>query len=111
METTLYSFVGYPNDGRDPFAKLVQGRDGNFYGTTFQNGSHGEGTVFRISPSGTYTSLYSFFGVADDGKGPGAEMVQGRDGNFYGTTYYGGASANCGAGCGTVFRISPAAAT
>ncbi|HXI83257.1 MAG TPA: choice-of-anchor tandem repeat GloVer-containing protein [Verrucomicrobiae bacterium] len=108
-ETMLHSFIGYPtDDGRDPSAKLVQGRDGNFYGTTYLGGSSSVGSVFRITPSGTSTTLYSFAGYPIDGDGPGAELVQGSDGNFYGTTYYGGTGVYCnGSGCGTVFRISP----
>jgi len=108
-ETTLYTFgtIGSFNDGYYPFAGLVQGRDGNFYGTTEQGGTNGEvdvgdGTVFRINPSGVYTSLYSFGSSTNDGANPYAGLVQGSDGNFYGTTYYGGTNDN-----GTVFRISP----
>jgi uncharacterized repeat protein (TIGR03803 family) len=107
-ETNLYSFVGFPTDGNGPEAGLVQGSDGNFYGTTDIGGTNNDGTVFRISPSGTYTNLYSFVGPPSDGYQPTAGLVQGSDGNFYGTTYEGGTSANCdGVGCGTVFRISP----
>jgi T5SS/PEP-CTERM-associated repeat protein/uncharacterized repeat protein (TIGR03803 family) len=112
-ETTLYSFVGSPTDGGLPWAGLVQGSDGNFYGTTVQGGTStncggsGCGTVFRISPSGTKTTLYSFVGYPGDGGSPYAGLVQGSDGNFYGTTSTGGRSTNCGGGCGTVFRISP----
>jgi len=101
-ETTLYSFAGYPNDGANPYAGLVHGSDGNFYGTTVAGGTNGDGTVFRISPGGSYTNLYSFAGYPNDGNGPSAGLVQGSDSNFYGTTFYGGAS-----GYGTVFRISP----
>ncbi len=105
--TNLYSFVGSPTDGGSPSAGLVQGGDGNFYGTTLFGGANGEGTVFRISPSGSYTSLYSFVGSPIDGGYPYDSLVQGSDGNFYGTTGGGGANANCANGCGTVFRISP----
>ena len=101
-ETNLYSFdVGSPNDGKEPNAGLVQGSDGNFYGTTYEGGTTGYGTVFRISPSGSYTNLYSFAGSPNDGTYPVALLVQGSDGNFYGTTYQGGANNS-----GTVFRIS-----
>jgi uncharacterized repeat protein (TIGR03803 family) len=106
-ETNLHSFVGSPSDGRYPYAGLVQGSDGNFYGTTEGGGTtNNNGTVFRISPSGTYTNLYSFGTSPKDGAIPNAGLVQGSDGNFYGT-YYGGTSGNCQFGCGTVFRISP----
>jgi uncharacterized repeat protein (TIGR03803 family) len=101
-ETTLYSFAGSPNDGAYPYAALVQGSNGNFYGTTYEGGTYNFGTVFRISPSGTETTLYSFAGSPYDGANPQAALVQGSDGNFYGTTYYGG-----GHNAGTVFRISP----
>jgi uncharacterized repeat protein (TIGR03803 family) len=105
--TTLHSFDG--TDGASPRAGLVQATDGNFYGTTGGGGAYDSGTVFEITPSGTLTTLYSFcpagFPCAD-GAGP-AGLVQAIDGNFYGTTYYGGASGNCGLGCGTVFKITP----
>ncbi len=100
--TNLYSFAGAPNDGSNPSAGLVQGSDKNFYGTTDTGGTNGKGTVFRISPSGGYTNLYSFAVSPNDGSNPSAGVVQGSDGNFYGTTLYGGAN-----GKGTVFRISP----
>jgi uncharacterized repeat protein (TIGR03803 family) len=105
--TNLYSFAGHPNDGANPYAGLVQGTDSNFYGTTSDGGANGDGTVFQISPSGSYTNLYSFAGHPNDGANPYAGLVQGADSNFYGTTLYGGTSTNCDAGCGTVFQISP----
>jgi uncharacterized repeat protein (TIGR03803 family) len=101
-ETILYSFGGYPNDGSCLSAGLMRGSDGNFYGTTVRGGTKDDGTVFRISPSGGYTSLYSFAGSPNDGDGPAAGLVQGNDGNLYGTTYYGGVYNT-----GTVFRITP----
>ena len=103
--TNLYSFNG--NDGALPFAGLVQGSDGNFYGTAGAGGTSNFGVVFRISPSGSFTNLYSFVGFPTDGREPGAGLVQGSDGNFYGMTFYGGTSTNCTLGCGTIFRISP----
>ncbi len=102
--TSLYSFTG-ANDGGNPIAGLVQGHDGNFYGTTDDGGAFTNGTVFKISTNGALTSLYSFTG-GRDGAYPQAGLVQGRDGNFYGTTSSGGdLSLNNGRGCGTVFRI------
>ncbi len=77
---------------------LVQGSDGNFYGGT-AGGSCGGGTVFRISPSGSFTSLYSFCSLTIP-----SGLVQGIDGNFYGTTVYGG-SGPCNSGCGSVFEL------
>jgi len=110
-ETNLHSFSGNP-DGASPEAGLVQGSDSNFYGTTLNGGTStncggGCGTVFRITPGGAYTILYSFAGHPTDGAHPYAGLVQGSDGNFYGTTFDGGTSANCDSGCGTVFRVSP----
>ena len=98
-ETVLYSFSGGP-DGGQPQAALIQGSDGNFYGTAITGGLHGQGTVFRITPSGLETTLFSFTGGADGGQSQAA-LIQGADGNFYGTTVGGGAS-----GQGTVFRIT-----
>jgi uncharacterized repeat protein (TIGR03803 family) len=91
-------------DGQKPVAGLVQGSDGNFYGTTQGGGTDDTGTVFRISSAGTFTSLHSF-DVAD-GDRPVAALIPGFDGNFYGTAQFGGAG-----GSGTVFRIDPAGVT
>src|ERR1035437_5010146 len=99
--TTLYSFAG--SDGATPTAGLVQGSDGNFYGTTSYGPARNLGTVFKITPDGTLTTLYSFAG--SDGEHPTtASLVQGSDGNFYGTTSSGGAFGN-----GVVFRLTPEA--
>jgi uncharacterized repeat protein (TIGR03803 family) len=105
--TTLYSFTGR-KDGSYPWAGLVQGGDGDFYGTTF--GSYGGpdyGTVFKINTNGLLASLYSFTG-ANDGANPSAGLTQGSDGNFYGTTQQGGTNASYwfSGGNGTVFKIS-----
>ncbi|MGO9246875.1 MAG: choice-of-anchor tandem repeat GloVer-containing protein [Verrucomicrobiia bacterium] len=102
-ETNLHSFGVSPNDGSYPQAGLVQGSDGNFYGTTSSGGTYSGGTVFRISPSGTYTTLYSFGSTPADGARPVAGLVQGIDGNFYGTTSEGGTN-----GEGTVFKLAVA---
>ena len=102
--TSLWSFTG-GSDGANPQAGLVQGSDGNFYGTAQYGGTYGDGTVFQISPSGTYTTLYQFGGSPTDGQNPAAGLVQGSDGYFYGTTQYGGTNYD-----GTVFRVSPAGA-
>ncbi len=108
--TTLYSFCTQPNcaDGYEPEAGLVQGADGNLYGTTWRGGSNGAGTVFKITPSGTLTTLYSFCSQPNcaDGDEPEAGLVQGADGNFYGATWQGGAN-NYPFGSGTVFKITP----
>ena len=61
------------------------------------------------SPAQILTTLHTFAGYPTDGASPNAGLVQGTDGNFYGTTYAGGTSGNCQGGCGTVFKITPAA--
>ncbi len=104
--TNLYSFTG-GGDGAYPQAGLVQGNDGNFYGTTHSGGTYGVGTVFRITAGGSLSNLWSFTG-GTDGANPQAKLVQGSDGNFYGATYSGGPSTNCPGGCGTLFKISSA---
>ena len=104
--TTLYSFCSLSScaDGIGPYAGLMQGTDGNFYGTTSTGGANHVGTVFQITPAGTLTTLHSFCSLSKcgDGSDPGGELVQGADGNFYGTTAAGGASIE-----GTVFKITP----
>jgi uncharacterized repeat protein (TIGR03803 family) len=99
--TPLYSFTNGA-DGANPEASLVQGSDGNFYGTTIDGGTSGDGAIFKISPSGSLTSLYSFTN-GTDGAFPEAAMVQGTDGNFYGTTFDGGGPSYAG----VVFQITP----
>jgi uncharacterized repeat protein (TIGR03803 family) len=101
--TTLHSFSGSPSEGASPVAALVQGGDGNFYGTTASGGEHLQGTVFRITPAGDLTVLHSFSGFPSEGAVPFAALVQGSDGNFYGTTALGGAHSK-----GTVFTIDAA---
>lgn len=134
---TLYSFGGISDDALAPESPMIQGNDGNLYGTTATGGKasatcpHGCGTVFRITPSGTETVLYSFGSSPGDGQGPSGALVQASDGNFYGATAAGGSTASgAGAnsscksanvtisygtnvtssysGCGTLYRITPA---
>jgi len=106
--TTLYTFT-YNPDGAYPLAPLIQGTDGNFYGTTLLGGATtwNAGTVFRITPSGTLRTLHSFcnFSVCADGLLPTGGLVQATDGNFYGTTT--GEGVGPGPRSGTVFTITP----
>jgi uncharacterized repeat protein (TIGR03803 family) len=101
---------------------LVQGNDGNFYGTTYCGGFNGVGysfgqtglgTVFKMAPNGTFTSLYSFGSVLNgddyplDGYAPSGNLIKGVDGNIYGTTYYGGNNSGPSeATSGTIFEIT-----
>ncbi len=96
----LYSF-DEGVDGATPAAALVEGADGNFYGTTYQGGTYGYGSVFKMTASGVLTSLYGFTG-GNDGGYPYAGVIQGSDGNLYGTTLEFGAY-----GFGTAFRLTP----
>ncbi len=99
--TILHNFEGSPVDGDGPDqVGLTQGSDGNFYGTTYAGGLNDAGTVFRIGRSGDYTNIYSF-GDSLHGTQPGAGLVQGNDGNFYGTTSLGGTNDN-----GTLFKLT-----
>jgi uncharacterized repeat protein (TIGR03803 family) len=114
VETVLYSFSG-GNDGGLPNTALTVGSDGtlesdgNFYGTTASAGTNFNGTLFKITPAGTFTSLYSFAALNTNmenpiGAYPSAALAVGQDGNLYGTTQYGGANGN-----GTIFRYTNAA--
>jgi len=109
--TTLVNFNG--SNGGEPNGPLIQAIDGSFYGTT-SSGVGFDGTVFKMTPSGTVTTLYEFCSQPNcaDGAFPAAGLVQAPDGNFYGTTSQGGTSSNCSLqlGCGTVFKITPGGA-
>jgi uncharacterized repeat protein (TIGR03803 family) len=125
--TTIYTFCSESGctDGAYPNA-LIQAVDGNFYGTTSGGGTvpciffattWGCGTVFKLTPGGILTTLHSFGTQNNDGIYPVAGLIQASDGNFYGTTYYGGAGTSCWQGgdspgdtCGTVFKITPTGA-
>jgi uncharacterized repeat protein (TIGR03803 family) len=95
--TTLYRFDFA--DGEYPLDTLVQATSGNFYGTTSEGGPNycGTpcGTIFSITPSGTLTMLHSF--DYTDGYYPWGGLVQAINGDFYGTTVYGGANSTCAA--------------
>lgn len=112
---TLASFDNY--DGASPAQALVQGLDGNYYGTTYSGGNTGYqggndcnsrcGVIYKITSGGTLTDVYKFCSQANcaDGNGPNAALVLDSNDNFYGTTSYGGAN-----GDGTVFQLSPTGA-
>ncbi len=129
-ETTLYSFSGAYGDPQNPEAGVVIGNNGVLYGTvqyaglspncpeSGYNSDYGCGAVFSLtppaSPGGVWTeqTLYTFSGK--DGAVPLAGLAIGKNGELYGTTYFGGPSLNCSfyaavIGCGTVFRLDPPA--
>jgi uncharacterized repeat protein (TIGR03803 family) len=88
--TTLHRFDA--SDGSNPMGNLVLGTDGNFYGTTSQNGANGGGTIFQMSPSGKLTTIYNFCSqqFCLDGSNPRSALVQATNGTFYGTAHDGG---------------------
>jgi len=109
----LHSFCGpnvcgqFPNDGSIPLGRLAIGPDGNLYGTTQQggiyDGEYNSGTIFRTSLSGAYEVIHVFTGGSGtgDGQNPAAGLTLASDGNFYGTTQFGGTS-----GFGTIFKMN-----
>ncbi len=107
--SVLYSFKGVGGDGGGPNAGLVMDSAGNLYGTTYQGGFNGYGTVFElVNSSGTYTEqvLYRFTNSGGDGAQPAAGLVMDSAGNLYGTTYQGGFN-----GYGTVFELVKSSGT
>ena len=109
-ESVLYSFCAQGGfactDGEAPFAGLVFDTKGNLYGTTSGGGAYGGGAVFKVTPAGKESVLYSFCaqggGTCTDGESPYAGLVFDKSENLYGTTYSGGTY-----GKGTVFKITP----
>jgi uncharacterized repeat protein (TIGR03803 family) len=99
----LYGFAGAPTDGAGPEAALLEGPNVTFYGTTSRGGAFNAGTVFRVNRNYTVTVLHAFSGGNADGAAPSAALIRATDGNFYGTTSFGGTS-----NAGTVFRMTPA---
>lgn len=114
VETVLSSFGSKSGDGINPTSGLVKGKKGILYGTTLSGGGSGCegfgcGTVFMVTPRGKETVLYSFGSQSGDGVNPQAGLVMDKEGNLYGTTYYGGAYGHDGGnGFGTVFKVTPA---
>ena len=105
--TTLYNFCSQSGctDGENPYAGLVQATNGDLYGTVESGGTNGFGTVFKITPGGTFTTIYRFCSLTNcaDGGVPFAGLVQATNGDLYGTTYMGGANYDGG----TIFQITP----
>jgi uncharacterized repeat protein (TIGR03803 family) len=108
--TTIYNFNGGGESG--PLSTLVEGSDGSFYGTTSQ-GSHNAGMVFKVNTAGAFTDLYDFCSNEQssndrclDGSSPAGELVLAGDGNFYGTTEFGGTTQDYSEG--TIYKLTPA---
>jgi uncharacterized repeat protein (TIGR03803 family) len=98
--TVLHAFSG-DIDGAYPGGELIQGNDGNFYGSTQLGGAFNVGSIYKMTPGGTVTVLHAFAGGTSDGGYPRGQLLEAADGNFYGTTAGGGAF-----GQGVVFRLS-----
>ena len=107
--TLTYLLTFNNNNGADPQCTLVRAIDQNLYGTATLGdpvddglgGANGDGVVFRLGGTPSFQILHVFSGSATDGSQPAAGLLQASDGNFYGTTQYGGANND-----GTVFRIT-----
>jgi len=99
--SVLHNFSSATTDGKGPYGGLVEGSDGNLYGTTSEGGANSDGTVYKITTGGTFSLLHSFAGGTGDGNVPNSGLIQGIDGNFYGTTEIGGAGTY-----GTAYQIT-----
>ncbi len=104
-QTYKYSVLAeFSNTGTGPEAPnfLIIDSAGNLYATSELGGTHGEGTVFKVSPKGVVTVLYNFGASATDGQQPRGVLTRDKAGNFYGTTFLGGTMSS-----GTIFKLSP----
>ena len=100
-ETVLYKFQG-GSDGEQPYAGVIADTTGNLYGTTSAGGIRSGGTIYKVATGGTETVLYAFGSQAGDGYDSRAGLTADASGNFYGTTWRGGANS-----FGTVFELAP----
>jgi uncharacterized repeat protein (TIGR03803 family) len=105
IQAQTVTYLGHFNgvNGNGPSGPVVQAADGNFYGTTVHGGVNAQGNVFRMTPSGKITSIYSFCSKANcvDGQYPTTGTVLGKDGNLYGVTYQGGSAT-----FGTIYKLT-----
>jgi len=105
--TPLYTFTSSAVNGAEPYAGLVQGTNGNFYGVASQSGSNGYGSIFKLTSTGAFSELYGFSRIHGanltnaEGGNPIAPLVEGTNGNFYGTGPAGGSN-----GYGAIFEIT-----
>lgn len=103
QRTVLYTFCSASGcaDGQWPYG-VIQGWDGNFYGTTERGGANNQGIFFQISPTGSFKVLHSFCSQANCADGAGQNVIQGIDGNFYGVGVVGGTL-----GGGVFYQMTP----
>lgn len=99
---TVLRHMNRPTDGGQSYGSLVEGSDGNLYGMAYSGGTFGYGTIFKITKAGVFTVLRHLNSTAD-GAYPQGDLVQGTDGNLYGSCYSGGTFGN-----GTIFKITKA---
>jgi uncharacterized repeat protein (TIGR03803 family) len=98
-------------EGRRPLAGVIQAADGNFYGTTTENGANGYGTVFKMDVAGNAVTLHSFTQTGAAPEGSHAPLLQAADGYLYGTTFRGGANGIGMGGYGTIFKVDTTGTT
>lgn len=103
VETVLHSFSNSRRDGGFPFSGVVRDTAGNLYGTTYDGGGHGDGTIFKVTAAGSETVLHSFSGGPSDGSNPASGVILNTAGDLLGTTSFGGSSNH-----GTIFEWSTA---
>jgi uncharacterized repeat protein (TIGR03803 family) len=106
--TTLYDFGSQANDGVNPYSGLILANDGNFYGSTYNGGTPGYGTVFRINKEGVKSTIHNFCQLANctDGSAPYGALMQAADGKIYGTTAYSGCKCGTPPPSGTLFEMT-----
>jgi uncharacterized repeat protein (TIGR03803 family) len=98
--TILHNFTNTGTDGAEPNAPPIQAADGNFYGTTEIGGASHDGTIYKLTPAGKFTTIHSFV-FPGEGGSPSSQLIQASNGVLYGTTLEGSAS-------GTVFKVTTA---
>jgi uncharacterized repeat protein (TIGR03803 family) len=112
-ESVIYTFLGRGvGDGSLPYAGVIFDQAGNLYGTTYEGGKYGCGSVFQLVPNsgGSWTEsvLHSFSCKGAAGTFPKAGLAVDQAGSLYGTTFYGGNLSICNnVGCGVVFKLAP----
>lgn len=103
-ESVIYNFAG-GGDGGNPVAGVIMDANGNLYGTTYDGGTFGFGTVYQLTRSGSNwtKSILYIFQNGTDGRAPSGGLVFDNAGNLYGTTSFGGSN-----GGGTVYELTAA---